>query len=174
MATSALGWPDPYLPVPDPTMSAPAPTWSKDQVIAAGLTLARLFVADRVFADKYHEIVRWYYAHKTDPILSECTARYAEAIFTALRLPPQTTFNEHDFANLHRAMWLFLLESFVCLVDKNPHGDWGDPKPPAVVSRGENEMDAAGRPKCFHNIPNQRGYFALTSGDMPNPAPVTS
>jgi hypothetical protein len=172
MAISTLGWPDPYLPAGDPTQSSTAPLWSKQQVLDAGLTLAQLFVTDREFAEKYHAIVQWYYAHKTDPILSECTARYAEAILTALKYPSTVPFNDNDFANLHRAMWLYLLESFACLVDKNPHGTWGDP-PPGGSSRGDETAEGGERSKCFHNIPNQRDYYALSTADMPDSPPVT-
>lgn len=173
MANSALGWPQPYLPSNDLTGSPPDPTWSKADVIAAGKELAKLFSSDRQLASSYLGTVQSYYANMTQDL----TATYAGIILPALGKAAATTFNANDFANIHRATWLFLLEGFACLVDKNPHGDWGNP-PVGGVTRGEDdsfmpaEPEKAVRPRCFHNIPNARGYFAIGTDDMPDPAPV--
>lgn len=176
MPVSSLGWPEPYLPDPDPTHSVPEPTWSKDQVIAAGLVLAQLFITDRAFADAYLAIVKRYYANITDPLLSNCTQAYRDLLVPRLsNVRHPASFNEHDFANLHRATWLYLLESFTCLVNKNPHGNWGDPSATSPVLRGDEGGDPGpGRPKCFHNIPNSTGYYALSSSDLASPAPTVT
>jgi hypothetical protein len=164
---SPLGWPDPYTPTNDTTGSPLTPTWQKDDVIRAGLTLAQLFVTDRNFATAYLDVVQ---AYEVSNMTAELVDDYRRIIFTALKLTNFTTFNANDFANLHRATWLWMLEGFACLVNKNPHVDWGNPlrAGPVRVSRG----DAPPGARCFHNVPNKTGYFGLHTADMPVPPPL--
>ena len=173
MAISALGWPDPYIPQGDITHSPPAPLWSKQDVLAAGIVLAKAFVEDRTFATAYLDVVQLF--NPLDP--ADLTARYKAVLFPKLQKVDAVPFNANDFANLHRATWLYLLEGFACLVNKNPHGDFGDPPATAnpPVTRGD-EMVAAAQAgavhdatRCFHHVPNGAGYYAVTTRDIPPP-----
>jgi hypothetical protein len=173
MAISALGWPDPYIPQNDITHSPPTPLWSKQDVLAAGIVLAKGFVEDRTFAQAYLDVVQLF--NPLDP--ADLTPRYKSVLFHKLQKLDSVPFNANDFANLHRATWLYLLEGFACLVNKNPHGDFGDPPATAdpPTSRGDEMVAAAqaGVPqdatRCFHHVPNGTGYYAVTTLDIPPP-----
>jgi hypothetical protein len=72
--------------------------------------------------------------------------------------------NQHDVANIHRAVWLQLYRALTCLIDINIHGDWGDP-PAGETSQGIEGYDD----RSFHTNPNAYGSFAISSLDIPPP-----
>jgi hypothetical protein len=144
------------------------PHWTVPQALDVGAALARLMLSKREFAMKYLSTVKKYYAdfgeHSTEYFV------WLDEAIQAAELPLNTQgCNAHDFANAHRAAWLFSLEAFACLVDTNPHGhDWGDPPivgtpPHRGISRGDEHAE------IFHNIPNATGSFAISTDDIPAP-----
>ncbi|MDP9104315.1 MAG: hypothetical protein M3N49_00030 [Candidatus Eremiobacteraeota bacterium] len=108
------------------------PHWTRQQALDAGHALADYMLSSVFFADRYLGVVKQYYNDQ-----QEYSGVYLGLIEEALQragLDFHTTgCNAHDYANTHRAAWLFLFETFARLVDKNPHKDplgrslWGDP-----------------------------------------------
>lgn len=160
------------------------PYLSPDQALMAGRALADMIFIDRGFAQSYLEIVKSYYADN-----KEHSPEYLQLIDKAVgiaKLPfNMQGCNAHDFANVHRAAWLLMLEPFACLVDKNPHidrngnSDWGDPPfvgdPPMHrgITDGKDELKQQIADDvhifAFHNIPNLTGQFALSTDDIVAP-----
>jgi hypothetical protein len=162
-------WPEYYHGDGTPKRPAPEPDrpeWSREECKRYGLELAREFVTDRAFANEYLGRVKQYYA---DPTL-DLTQNYREIIVGKIWAKQGQPFNAHDFANLHRAAWLHLLEGFACLVNYNPHGrgNWGDPRP-NDISHGEPEPPGPVGVDLFHNVPNKQGYFSMNTTDIPPP-----
>ncbi len=149
-----------------PSSEADRPEWGRQECIDAGRTLAGLFAQNPAFGDSYLAVVKDFYATGQS---GDFTDRYRDVIVP--NVPGKSgssPFNSHDFANVHRATWLWLLEGFSRLVDHNPHEpeSWGDP-PPGEISRGE---EAIGAPAdLFHNVPNSKGFFAISTSDIPAP-----
>jgi len=163
-------WPDPYI---DGEKNTP-PSWRRAQTLDAGRMLANRMLNDRGFALSYLGVVKQFYLKPDD-----YTERFATLIELAYPTGDMKAFNANDFANVHRAAWLYLFQAFSCLVDKNLHGkhdDWGDPLPGAQTSNGKEQVVVGERVlrvailPNVHNIPNATGYFALTSmRDVPAP-----
>jgi hypothetical protein len=172
-----ISWPEQYwsLTAPDYPIT---PSWSPQECVDAGNAMAKRFIDDRRFAEEYLRIVR---AHKS-PFYKgkDLTSIYQVLIQRAYPDAEYTLFNAHDFANVHHATWLVILEAFACLVDYNPHGDWGDPplfNGQPGVTHGEPYKPSTPRAKPrnvhidhFHTVPNDMGCYAINSTDIQAPA----
>ena len=96
----------------------------------------------------------------------------------AYRVGDYSNFNAHDFANIHHAAWLVLLQPFSCLTGFNPHegGSWGDPPKTAAgtcgITDGKRLTHASTKPndRDYHNIPNATGAYAVHGADITPPA----
>jgi hypothetical protein len=170
-----IDWPEYY----DPATGNPRspgherPEWSRTDCKLAGQRLAARFAADPAFGQQYLNVVQLWNANRG----GDYTDRYRRVIVQEYHEKDGLPFNEHDFANVHRATWLWLLEGFARLVNHNPHqhgnvGDWGDPDP-GNISRGDDinvrGVGAAANLFIFHNVPNGSGAFGMSTADIQPP-----
>ncbi len=164
--TRRRDWPDEIYSRSMPKVS---PSFPRAEAIAAGHAMAALFVTDRSFAERYLAKVQ---ISKNDKI-NDHAADYIPLIREAYPAGDYSNFNAHDFANIHHATWLVLLQAFSCLIDLNPHenGSWGDPKICDDITNGSDGHDEGGNLKAtdYHNIPNLYGKYAISTTDIPPP-----
>jgi hypothetical protein len=182
-----IDWPHEY-----DDKNLPRPHFTVQQAKDAGFAMASRMVASTEFAERFLQIVKRFYAHHDD--YSRQYLDLMQEAIDAAQLGLSTDHcNENDYANIYRAAWLYLFGTFARLVDKNPHLDgeghpsWGDPPITSPghrgISRGEDDLKAAiasgnqaaiARMTLFdyHNIPNTRGAFALSSDDILMPSDV--
>jgi hypothetical protein len=159
-------WPDEIYSRSKPAIS---PSFPRPEAIAAGHAMAALFITDRSFAERYLAKVQISkYDKKNDH-----SAEYIPLIREAYPSGDYSNFNAHDFANIHRATWLVMLQAFSCLIDLNPHenGAWGDPKICDDITNGSDNHDEPGHVSAsdYHNIPNLYGKYAISTTDIPPP-----
>ncbi|MDP9104319.1 MAG: hypothetical protein M3N49_00050 [Candidatus Eremiobacteraeota bacterium] len=172
------GWPPEYS---DPALADPQlpPSFSRAETVAAGHAMAALFLADRTFAQRYLEVVKWYKHGKPSmngqpavPAGAEyAQSDYKPLIQEAYRVGDYSSFNAHDFANIHHSAWLVLLQAFSCLVAFNPHegGSWGDPPKSAAGLTCSISPKPNIHTEDYHNIPNATGSYAVNASDITPP-----
>jgi hypothetical protein len=164
--THRKDWPDEIYSRSQPAVS---PSFPRAEAIAAGHAMAALFVTDRNFAERYLAKVQISKNDKTN----DHAADYVPLIKEAYPAGDYTNFNAHDFANIHHATWLVLLQAFSCLIDLNPHenGSWGNPKLCDDITNGSDGHDEGGTLTAsdYHNIPNLYGKYAISTTDIPPP-----
>jgi hypothetical protein len=171
-------WPTPYRADTDACLAS-EPRLQRQLIMQIAPTVASWFLDDdQTFGQGYRELARLYRSAQNrnliDQYLALLTDRAGKQLASDWRL---YVANEHDFANLHRAVWLLMLQALSRVLDFNLHGDWGDP-PAGGTSQGRYD-DASGRtyfdktyrvyPENFHTTPNAYGSYAISTLDLPAP-----
>jgi hypothetical protein len=173
-------WPTPYRSDTDSCADS-EPRLSRGRVLALAPIVAGWFLDDdQTFGQSYRNVVRVYRdAAEYEPNLA---AQYLSVLSAgasnASLNHPFVVANEHDVANLHRAVWLLMLEALARLLNYNVHGDWGDPPaggtsqgryddPPSLLE--EARFEAYNVDFNFHTIPNGYGSYAISTQDLPTP-----
>lgn len=165
-------WPTPYRADGD-GCTASEPRLRRATVLTLAPKIVDWFLADeKLFGRSYGDIVRVYkdagYAYEPD-----LSPQYLALL---RRQEPDTMrndfsiANEHDVANLHRAVWLLILHALARLLNYNLHGDWGDP-PGGATSQGryDDPPPKHDLTEGFHTIPNAYGSYAISTQDIPAP-----
>ena len=124
---------------------------------------------DQTFAKRYGVLAALFQQRATT---NDLCAEYLDVLRSQLNKPPAKksalldAANQHDIANIHRAVWLRLFRAIACIMNINLHGDWGDP-PAGGASQGYEGYAAGGR--TFHTNPNAYGSYAVSTLDIAPP-----
>lgn len=164
-------WPTSYRAETDACIAL-EPRLERQRILNVATFLLEAFLDNSAtFALAYDAIVKKHHKDSTKNYLceyltvisgrfSDKDARQAIMLYVA---------NEHDFANVHRSVWLLMTHALARLLNFNLHGDWGDP-PGDATSQGKYEDRLAGQPtKGFHTTPNLYGSYAISSQDLQPP-----
>lgn len=163
-------WPSPYRAFTDNCQES-LPRLPRRTVMSVAPLVAGWFLSDsQRFGREYYALASLF--QNGDKQINEFEP-YRELLRRQLRAPRAgndrsklfDAVNEHDLANIHRAVWLLLYRGLTCLIDINPHGDWGDP-PAGGTSQG---FEGYVRNRSFHTNPNAYGSFAISTLDIPPP-----
>ncbi|HYW54012.1 MAG TPA: hypothetical protein VE826_08580 [Dongiaceae bacterium] len=163
-------WPSPYRAFSD-TCTEPEPRLPRRTIMALAPLVTQWFLEDdQSFARHYGVLASLFQNHDTKIDLCEA---YRDVLRTRLKAPRRgnakstllDAVNQHDLANIHRAVWLMIYRAMTCLLDINPHGDWGDP-PAGGTSQGQERYQET---KSFHTNPNGYGSFAISTLDFAPP-----
>jgi hypothetical protein len=174
-----MEWPTPYIPG-DASGVFRKPSLSIEESITVGDALAEALIRNEPFGSGYLGGFATYYLaaiklYHRMPEDYDFTAAYKVLIVRALQggtgVPDLSRFNEHDFANIHRAAWLAVTRALCRLVGFSPfydaHADpptqWGDP-PDGGVRRGA--MLTTKRGMFFIETPNTSGFYAIHNRDF--------
>ena len=163
-------WPTSYRAETDACLNF-EPRLSRQRTLNVAPSIAGWFLADGpTFARSYYDIVARFRADSTTNYAPEYLKLIGGEFATndANSGIIRYVANEHDFANLHRSVWLLMTHALARLLNFNLHGDWGDP-PGGATTQGRYE-DRASRfsLESFHTTPNLYGSYA-----MARPAPTT-
>jgi hypothetical protein len=166
-------WPTSYRAETD-ACTALEPRLERQRILNIAPFIAGWFLDDSIeFARSYGDIVDQYHAHPTQNF----AARYLELIGNTFARVLKGdaragivsyVANEHDFANMHRSVWLLMTHALARLLNFNLHGDWGDP-PGGATSQGRYEDRGSRHSENFHTTPNAYGSYAIGSQDLPPP-----
>jgi hypothetical protein len=173
-------WPSPYRADTDPC-PAPEPRLSRATILSLAPAITACFLADDLsFARRYRDLVRLFLDGETT---TDLTIEFLPLLRSQLPSNSEEhrlmqVANEHDFANIHRAVWLTLYRSIVCVLNFNIHEDWGDP-PGDSTSQGRYDyvpatlrVASSTTPRNmvhFHTTPNGYGSYAISTSDIPAP-----
>ncbi len=168
-------WPTPYRAETD-GCDASEPRLSRHTILSLAPIVAAWFLADnQTFGLKYRAIVKKFRdAPNPKPNLICEYLPLIQSHFHAMD-PRRGYFyaaNEHDFANLHRAVWLLMLHALARLLNFNLHGDWGDPAGDTTTQgRYEDQLGTRSLDNfvSFHTTPNAYGSYAISSSDLTPP-----
>jgi hypothetical protein len=162
-------WPSPYRAFSD-TCTEPEPRLPRRTIIELARLVTRWFLENnQSFAREFGVLASLFQSGSRDDLVKQ----YQTVLSTRLQDPKRGgddksqllgVVNQHDIANVHRAVWLLLYRALLCLIDINIHGDWGDP-PAGGTSQGNYDDDG----RSFHTNPNYYGSFAISTLDVPPP-----
>lgn len=163
-------WPTPYRAATDLSTNS-EPRLQRGAILALAPMVTGWFLADdQSFGRSYCDIVRLF----RDGDTTDHSGEFLDLLrkqFSAtnwLSDNPLTVANEHDFANLHRSVWLRVYQAIVRVLNFNIHGDWGDP-PGGMSSQGRYDEPPPDTLLSFHTTPNGVGSFAVSTQDVPAP-----
>jgi hypothetical protein len=161
-------WPSPYRAFTD-TCQETEPRLPRRTILELARLVTKWFLEDdQSFAREFYALASLFQAGSRDDLINQ----YRTVLRGRLMRPPKgddtstllDVVNQHDVANIHRAVWLQLYRALTCLIDINIHGDWGDP-PAGGTSQGKYD----GQGRSFHTNPNYYGSFAISTLDVPPP-----
>ncbi len=163
-------WPSPYRAFSDECLASEPRLPRRIIMQLAPLVTSWILEDDQSFARQYGFVAALFQNQVTTRDLSQ---DYREILRARLRKPrvgdANSTLldntNEHDIANVHRAVWLIVYRALTCLIDIDLHGDWGDP-PAGGTSQGREGYEYPPH-KSFHTTPNGYGSFAISTLDIP-------
>jgi hypothetical protein len=163
-------WPSPYRAFSD-TCTESEPRLPRRTIMALAPLVTQWFLEDdQSFARQYGVLASLFQNHETASDLCEAYRDVLRARLKASRRGDAKStlldaVNQHDVANIHRAVWLMIYRAMTCLLDMNPHGDWGDP-PAGGTSQGQEGYEET---RSFHTNPNAYGSFAISTLDFTPP-----
>jgi len=164
-------WPTPYRADSD-ACTAPEPRWRRGKILkVAPYVVNWLLNDDQKFAISYSDLVRVYHDASDEYDAADLSPRYIRLLSKQEVLIPNDfeVANEHDMANLHRAVWLLMIHALARLQNYNVHGDWGDP-PGGGTSQGRyDDPPPPSDLLTFHTTPNSYGSYAIGTSDIPAP-----
>jgi hypothetical protein len=175
-------WPSPYRAETD-SCTAPEPRLSRHTIVELAPTMVQWFLDDdQRFGLWYQQLVLEFKRSSVDPQPPNLYKPYLCLIKHRFdRNDPRRSYidvaNEHDLANLHRAVWLLMFHGISRLLNYNLHGDWADP-PGDATTQGRYDGKGSsyqargvvpGYMVSFHTNPNYYGSYAIGSADIPAP-----
>lgn len=175
-ATAALPrnapWPTPYRPATDPSTNS-EPRLERAVVLALAPQIKDLFLQEsQDFGESYCALSSGWRKNHAQEASHKFIALFRKHLKPDPNVATLAVANEHDFANLHRSVWLLLLHAITRVLNFNIHTTWGDPDGGATTQgRYDDDWRVLSTDSLFHfhTTPNATGSFAVSTQDFPAP-----